>query len=124
MGSGEFCFLGLYPVNSSALTFGDSFLRNYFIAFDKVNNKIAYSTFIFNLLLFILFSPNKPNWIIINLLFLKLNKFQIFLNKTILYIYNKKIKLFLNYLIKKYFKFKKKINKFFCRLLVIQIIEF
>ena len=28
------------------MTFGDAFLRNYFVAFDKVNNRIAYSTFI------------------------------------------------------------------------------
>eukprot|EP00828_Plagiopyla_frontata_P041866 TRINITY_DN6101_c0_g1_i5.p1 TRINITY_DN6101_c0_g1~~TRINITY_DN6101_c0_g1_i5.p1 ORF type:complete len:306 (-),score=23.71 TRINITY_DN6101_c0_g1_i5:76-993(-) len=42
-GSGEFCTLGVTVSEYPFMIFGDAFMKNYFIAFDKENNKIGIS---------------------------------------------------------------------------------
>ena len=48
-GSGTYCCLGamtspLPAIEMPMMIFGDSFMRNYFVAYDKNNKKIGFST--------------------------------------------------------------------------------
>lgn len=47
-GSGNYCVLGamtspLSPIEMPMMIFGDSFMRNYFVAYDKNNKKVGFS---------------------------------------------------------------------------------
>ena len=47
-GSGNYCMLGamtspLSPIEMPMMIFGDSFMRNYFVAYDKNNKKVGFS---------------------------------------------------------------------------------